>query len=189
VVCAIVPDADVIGFNFGIHYQDFWGHRGFTHSLLFAALLALLITALGFRNTRSSDRSLLCLYFFLAIASHGLLDAMTNGGLGVAFFSPFDTKRYFLSWRPILLSPISVPRFFSSPAILQSEFVWTWLPSVMLAFFTSHCGKASGMRNPPNESCGAPSGKFLAFLGRGFWDQAATRAVFCYPQELHIETY
>ena len=41
VACAIVPDADVIGFHFGIHYQDFWGHRGFTHSLLFAALFAL----------------------------------------------------------------------------------------------------------------------------------------------------
>lgn len=146
--CAIVPDIDVIGFHFGIHYQDFWGHRGFTHSLLFAALLALLITALAFRNTGSSDRSLMCLYFFLATASHGLLDAMTNGGLGVAFFSPFDTKRYFLFWRPILVSPIGVARFFSPRglAILQSELVWIWLPSAILAFFTSSLRKS--FRNP-----------------------------------------
>jgi len=39
-LCSIVPDIDVIGFRFGIHYGDFWGHRGFTHSLVFAALLS-----------------------------------------------------------------------------------------------------------------------------------------------------
>ena len=38
-LCSILPDVDVIGFRFGIHYGDFWGHRGFTHSLCFAALL------------------------------------------------------------------------------------------------------------------------------------------------------
>lgn len=26
-VCSIVPDLDVIGFYFGIHYGDLWGHR------------------------------------------------------------------------------------------------------------------------------------------------------------------
>jgi inner membrane protein len=137
VASAIVPDADVIGFHFGVHYQDFWGHRGFTHSLLFAAFLAVLIAVPGFRNTGSNDRRLLCLYFFLATASHGLLDAMTNGGLGVAFFSPFDTTRYFLPWRPILVSPIGVARFFSPRglAILQSELAWIWLPSALMVFF------------------------------------------------------
>lgn len=29
-VCSVVPDFDVIGFDFGIRYGDFWGHRGFT---------------------------------------------------------------------------------------------------------------------------------------------------------------
>ena len=33
-VCAALPDLDVIGFRLGIRYGDFWGHRGFTHSLL-----------------------------------------------------------------------------------------------------------------------------------------------------------
>jgi inner membrane protein len=133
--CSIVPDVDVVGFHFGVHYQDFLGHRGFTHSLLFAALLAWLIVALSFRNDAGSNRKLLWLYFFLATASHGLLDAMTNGGLGVAFFSPFDTTRYFLPWRPILVSPIGVVRFFSPRglAVLQSELLWIWLPSALLA--------------------------------------------------------
>jgi inner membrane protein len=47
VACAVVLGVDVIGFHFGVHYQDFWGHRGFTHSLLFAALPRL--TGHGFR--------------------------------------------------------------------------------------------------------------------------------------------
>ena len=60
-------------------------------------------------------------------------DAMTNGGLGVAFFSPFDNRRYFLPWRPILVSPIAVTRFFSPRgyAILRSELVWIWLPAIL----------------------------------------------------------
>ena len=54
------------------------------------------------------------LYFFLATASHGLLDAMTDGGLGVAFFSPFDNRRYFLPWTPIRVSPIGIEPFFTA---------------------------------------------------------------------------
>src|SRR5215469_4236120 len=39
VLCSVVPDIDAIGFRSGIHYGDFWGHRGFTHSLVFVSLL------------------------------------------------------------------------------------------------------------------------------------------------------
>jgi len=79
--CSMIPDLDVIGFRFGIHYGDFWGHRGFTHSLLFAALLATAATHLGFRHDASGpNRTLLWTYLFLATASHGFLDAMTDGG-------------------------------------------------------------------------------------------------------------
>jgi inner membrane protein len=67
-------------------------------------------------------------YFFTATASHSVLDAMTNGGLGVAFFSPFSKDRYSLPWRPIRVSPISLHRFFSGRgyAVLQSELLWIW---------------------------------------------------------------
>lgn len=132
--CSTLPDIDVIGFRLGLHYEDFWGHRGFTHSLLFAAVLATLAVLVAFRNTASGERRLLWFYLFLATASHGLLDAMTNGGLGVAFFSPFDSTRYFLPWRPILVSPIGVTRFFSSRGreILRNELLWIWLPAALL---------------------------------------------------------
>jgi inner membrane protein len=133
--CSVIPDLDVMGFRFGIHYGDFWGHRGFTHSLIFAAFLALVVMALGFRHgVTGMHRLTMWLYFFLATASHGLLDAMTDGGLGVAFFAPFDNHRYFLPWTPIRVSPIGVGRFFSARglAVLQSEFLWIWVPAMVL---------------------------------------------------------
>jgi inner membrane protein len=50
--CAVVPDIDVIGFQFGIHYGDLLGHRGITHSLAFAAVLSILVAACVSSNTR-----------------------------------------------------------------------------------------------------------------------------------------
>ena len=41
-ILPVLPDLDVISFQFGIPYEHFWGHRGFTHSLAFAALLGVL---------------------------------------------------------------------------------------------------------------------------------------------------
>ncbi len=134
-LCSVIPDLDVVGFHFGIHYGDFWGHRGFTHSLLFAALLASLVMLVGFRQgVPGLGRFALWSYLFLATASHGLLDAMTDGGLGVAFFSPFNNTRYFLRWRPIRVSPIGIARFFSPRGlqVIQSELVWIWLPTALL---------------------------------------------------------
>jgi inner membrane protein len=136
VVCSVIPDVDVLGFRFGIHYADFWGHRGFTHSLLFAVLLSTFVALLSSRRV-SPGESLFWVwsYLFLATASHGILDAMTDGGLGVAFFSPFDNHRYFLPWRPIRVAPIGVGRFFTERglAVLQSELLWIWLPAGVLA--------------------------------------------------------
>src|SRR5262245_62425304 len=42
------------------------------------------------------------------LASHGLLDTLTDGGLGAALFWPFDLTRYFAPWRPIPVSPIGL---------------------------------------------------------------------------------
>jgi inner membrane protein len=134
IVCSVVPDLDVIGFRFGIPYRDFWGHRGFTHSLAFAAILAAVLLVGFSRTQRAISRASLFAYLFLSTASHGFLDAMTNGGLGVAFFSPFDNRRYFLLWRPIRVSPIGVSRFFGARglAVLKSELLWIWLPSIVI---------------------------------------------------------
>jgi inner membrane protein len=78
------------------------------------------------------DESLVA-YFFLITASHGVLDALTDGGLGVAFFAPFTARRYFFPWRPIEVSPIGLGLFSERGAeVFASEFVWVWLPSLAL---------------------------------------------------------
>jgi inner membrane protein len=128
-----VPDLDVIGFHFGVRYGDVMGHRGLTHSLFFAGLLAGLVTiALVGQSQISCWR--LFFYLFLATASHGILDAMTNGGLGVAFFSPFTNGRFFFPFRPIMVAPIGVGRFFSAKGltVIRSEALWLWLPSATI---------------------------------------------------------
>jgi len=130
--CSVLPDLDVIGFLFGIEYGDLWGHRGLTHSVLFAALVAGILVALWYRGRPAVAVTGLFLYFFFCTASHGLLDAMTNGGLGVAFFSPLDTTRYFFPARPVLVSPIGISEFFTEYGVrvLVSEAAWIWLPSL-----------------------------------------------------------
>jgi inner membrane protein len=133
-VCAILPDADVVGFSFGIRYGDVLGHRGFSHSFIFAILIALL-AAWGLRGTVPWKSFLsLTIFFSLVTASHALIDAFTNGGLGVALFSPFDLKRYFFPWRPIEVSPIGIGAFLTERglAVILNEVRWIWLPSIAL---------------------------------------------------------
>jgi inner membrane protein len=133
---SVLPDADVVGFGLGIQYGDLLGHRGLTHSLAFAAVMATIGSFLCVgRSAAEPGRGLAWCYFFVATASHGLLDAMTDGGLGVAFFSPFSNARYFFPWRPIVVSPIGVAEFFSERGlnVLRSEFKWIWLPAGIFA--------------------------------------------------------
>lgn len=129
-VCSVVPDLDVIGFYFGISYGELWGHRGLTHSLPFAGVLSALLVGLLYRQQSARVQTAVFFYLLLCTASHGLLDAMTDGGLGVAFFSPFDTTRYFFSVRPIAVSPIGIRGFFHEGGfrVLASEAQWIWLP-------------------------------------------------------------
>lgn len=134
--CAIVPDADVVGLPLGVPFYQMFGHRGVSHSLVFAAVLAAVAVALGVpRGLPGASRASLWLYFFLATASHGVLDALTNGGPGVAFFAPFDDTRYVLPWRPIVVSPIGIRPFFSAwgARVIVSELWWVWLPSLVFA--------------------------------------------------------
>jgi len=131
-LCSVLPDVDVLGFWLGIPYGAPLGHRGLTHSIAFAAALAGAATLLG--SPRGPARPAVFAFLFLCAASHGLFDAMTDGGLGVAFFAPFVNTRFFLPWRPIRVSPIGVGGFFGPRglAILRTEILWIWLPLLAL---------------------------------------------------------
>lgn len=131
-ILSIAPDADSIAFQFGIPYESPWGHRGFTHSIFFALVCAFLFSQIY--EVFKSSRVVVVVFSFLSMVSHGFLDALTNGGLGVAFFWPVDSSRYFLPWQVIEVSPLSVSRFFTGRGfdVLKSEFLYIWLPGIIL---------------------------------------------------------
>lgn len=136
IFCSVIPDADVIMFNFGYAYSHPLGHRGFSHSILFAFLLAFLIRIIFYRKVKFFSKLGIKLFivFLLATLSHSFLDACTNGGKGIGFFIPFDNTRYFFPWRPITVSPLGVGRFFSERGlhVLQSEAFYIGIPTVSL---------------------------------------------------------
>jgi len=145
IVLSALPDADVIAFKLGIPYESPFGHRGFTHSIFFAALFAALIVKLFYWSLSIADRQwkMLFLFFFLSMASHGVLDAITNGGMGIAFFWPFSEERFFFPFRPVQSSPLSVARFFSKwgVAVMKSEFIWVWIPCIFLLIINTFIRK------------------------------------------------
>ena len=135
IICSILPDLDVIGFKFGVAYADPWGHRGMTHSLSFAVVTSLLVVFIFFWQVRFRHiRTRLFIFYFLVTASHGVFDALTNGGLGIAFFAPFDNGRYFFPFQPIEVSPIGLKNFLTERGltVLLSEIYWLILPSLGL---------------------------------------------------------
>jgi inner membrane protein len=161
-LCAALPDLDGIGYRLGVTYNAMLGHRGLSHSLAFAAVLATAGVALlpeAWRGGLSRPG----LWFLIAIttASHGVLDAATSGGLGVAFFAPFDGTRWFLPWRPIRVSPMSIRGFISARgvAILASEARWVWVPSAVLAvtaLLVRRTALSALLSHPARKGWGAP---------------------------------
>jgi len=136
VVCSILPDADVVSFSFGLPYSHFFGHRGFFHSICFAFVLSVFVVCVFFRSYKPFSKPwwVYVLYFFVVGASHGILDAFTDGGLGIALFSPFDSTRYFFPWRPLLVSPIGLNAFFSEwgAGVMITEVIYVWVPLLVL---------------------------------------------------------
>jgi inner membrane protein len=134
IVFSLLPDLDAIGFRFGVSYASWLGHRGFSHSLFFA----LLCGAFGvwIAPWLKASRFLSGTLIFLAVAGHIALDALTNGGLGVAAFWPFSDARHFFPWRPIKVSPLSLKAFFTTQRglrVIVSELCWVWLPLMLVA--------------------------------------------------------
>jgi inner membrane protein len=157
-VLAALPDLDVVIYPMGLNAPHILGHRGITHSVAFAAVFAALVVRLVFRDRAwRAAWPRLWLVFFAALVSHAVLDAMTNGGQGIAFFAPFSDARWHFPWRPIRVSPIGVRAFMSAEGlrVLQNELMWLWLPSTLLAasawWFRSSAAGRSARRHPPRQ--------------------------------------
>jgi len=128
---SILPDFDVIAFAFGIPYSSQWGHRGFTHSLFFAFVFSGFFAAV-LANWMKTSRLIAFIFLFIAMGSHGVLDMLTDGGLGIAVLWPFDHTRYFFPTQVLKVSPIGMS-FFSEWGLrtIISELFWIWLPALI----------------------------------------------------------
>ena len=136
-VLAVAPDLDT-AFHGIIPYAHFLGHRGFVHSPFFAFLFAVILSSLLYAVAR--DLGFRAFFgitaaFTLALASHGILDAMTDAGLGVMLLYPYSEERLFLPWRPFYAPPIKLSNLSYSKVqmMLESE-----LPIVL------SCGAVAG---------------------------------------------
>ncbi|MGZ0015447.1 metal-dependent hydrolase [Yeosuana sp. AK3] len=130
IISTILPDFDVIAFKFGIPYTHPLGHRGFTHSILFALLWAILLSVLLGKQHKKLWFSVI----FLSTVSHGILDAMTTGGKGVGFLIPFNNDRFFFPFQVIKVSPLGFQKFFSEWGlqVIFSEFKYIMLPCFII---------------------------------------------------------
>lgn len=128
---SVFPDLDVLGAQFGIAFASEWGHRGFSHSIVFAILCGLL--ALLFSRQLQAGKLSAFLFISICTLSHPLLDALSNGGLGVALYWPFDNTRHFFQWRPIEVAHIGL-RFFleDTYSVLKTEIIWVWCPAIFI---------------------------------------------------------
>lgn len=129
---ALFPDIDVIGFLRGVPYGAEWGHRGATHSLTFAVAggVAVGLAARWFKRPVAKTMA----FAIVVLASHGLLDTMTDGGLGAALLWPFNLTRYFAPWRPIPVAPIGPGFFTPEGAMVSLAEILLFLPLWLLAF-------------------------------------------------------
>lgn len=133
IVLAMLPDADVLAFQFGVAYGNIFGHRGFTHSLLFALVVPILCVLAGRRWFRAS-LTRCWLFLTVSLLSHSLLDSITTGGKGVGWLWPWSDERFFAPWQVIKVAPFALSRY-TTPyghEVIISELLWVWLPGMVL---------------------------------------------------------
>lgn len=87
------PDIDFVAGLWMDLPHELLAHRGFTHSILFAGITALLLTLIADRLHRPHNISFarFLRFFLLEIGVHLFLDAFNNYGVG--WFEPFSDQR------------------------------------------------------------------------------------------------
>ena len=129
-VLAVIPDLDIAALLLGASDKGLLGHRALTHSLTFAVVAgAIAALAVSRRPPWSQHRLRYWLILTLATATHGLLDALTSYGQGIAFFAPWSQARYRFPWQPI--SGRNWPW-----GAFWNETVWVLLPSLAIIAVT-----------------------------------------------------
>jgi inner membrane protein len=142
VITAILPDLDIV-FFLVLRPVGMVAHRGFSHTLLFAAGSATIMTLLASRIVHVPV-SRLGWVFALAAVSHPLLDYLMGAGPPVQFFAPLSDRGYLFPWRVL---PIAFygktagtyldARFWALNALAAGLEVAIFSPFILIATRTS----------------------------------------------------
>ena len=127
---ALAPDLDLVSGYLGAFPNTPVAHRGITHSVFFALVVALAAGSL-FRGT-SRSRLLTGIWVFAALASHGLLDTMSRLGSGPMLFWPLTQAQYEFPWRPI--PGVLTAEHYLTPSAIPTLVVETMLFFPFLAY-------------------------------------------------------
>jgi inner membrane protein len=151
--CAVAPDLDWFVEFLNLSQRSDLLHRGLSHSVLAAGIIAAAGMGLAFRDQMRHPRLWGCL--LVAALSHGLLDAFTFGGKGVPLLLPFTEARFVGAWQPLLVSPIPLSRRLLDWLVLSlgTEAFWIGLPTLALFLVPRAAGWFGRPRPVP-----APSG-------------------------------
>lgn len=113
---ALAPDLDLMAIPFNPRGTPL-EHRVLSHAWPFAVLVGLTV---GLTVGRRPHRFLTGILAFLAMASHGFLDALTRHGAGPALWWPLSHTRYSFPWQPIRGSES-----------FQGYFTWSAIPTLL----------------------------------------------------------
>ena len=100
---AELPDLDVVGVACGLRDTGAGGHRGASHSFVLAITLGLGGAIVAWRRGWPFLRT--AVVATLAVASHGILDALGVGGRGVLLFWPLSDAPFMSPWRILPNAP------------------------------------------------------------------------------------
>ncbi|HVR62420.1 MAG TPA: metal-dependent hydrolase [Polyangia bacterium] len=107
---AWLPDVDVLWLALGAPDRGLLGHRGFTHTPLFALAVGALVGVWLWARGRGRPVTLAVLAALL-VGTHGILDGIAQDGRGILFFWPLSAERFHLPWRPIPDAPLGLALF------------------------------------------------------------------------------
>lgn len=131
---SLLPDADVVAFSLGIPYEAPFGHRGASHALVSAPVLAILPSLMLSQYLKTSKLRT-WLLGSVVVMTHGPLDMLTDGGMGVALLWPFSDERFFAPWQPIPVAPIGRHMLSPRGLFVVSYELLMFLPFLLYAFW------------------------------------------------------
>jgi len=130
---AMLPDADVLPVSLGLPDVGLFGHRGLTHTLLFALVVA--VTAALFAKRLGLRPLYFGFFTFLVVGSHGPLDALTHHSRGVPMLWPFYSEPITSPWRPIPVAPTGLEFVTARGFCVALVEAMYFLPLLLVAFW------------------------------------------------------